>query len=163
MKGNQKEKMKTQKIIALISAMVFCLGMLAMPTAASTYMEYEGLSITVEMDQDSYDANEPITATITVTNTNDQTVTIVSLEQLIPEGYVLAEDSVASLSNFAIQSGQTITLQVTFTAETDQTSEGEEDSESFFDTLLYGFTWGIPNILLAFILVVVFIIFMILT
>ena len=104
-----------------------------------------------------------MTATITVVNTNDHAVTIVNLEQLIPEGYVLSENSEVSMQNVEMQPGQTIVLQVTFEGEPAQPGEGEEEYTSFWDKLLYGQTWGIPNILLAVLGLIAFGIFMFLT
>ena len=155
--------MKTlQKLICLF-LLILCAGMLALPVAASSYAEYDGLQVSVEMDKEQYEEGEPITATISVTNTNAYSVTIVSLEQLIPEGYVLAEDSEVSMQNVEMQSGQTIVLQVTFVGEPVETVEGDGESGSFWDKLLYGETWGIPNILLLVIGLIAFAIYMFLT
>ena len=151
-----------QKLIS-IAVLAVLLGMLALPAAASSYSEHEGLQVTVEMDKEQYDVGEPMTATITVVNTNDHAVTIVNLEQLIPEGYVLSENSEVSMQNVEMQPGQTIVLQVTFEGEPAQPGEGEEEYTSFWDKLLYGQTWGIPNILLAVLGLIAFGIFMFLT
>lgn len=140
-------------------------GVLMVPAAATvtTSMEHEGLEITVEMDKEQYDPNEPITATITVTNTNAHPVTIANLEQLIPEGYQLAEDSEASLENVEMRPNRSIVLKVTFVGETETAGEGEVVTEDFFGTLLYGYTWGIPNLLIAVVVVIAIVVFMLLT
>lgn len=149
-----------QRIVTLSLLAVLCAGMLVLPTAATTYVEHDGLQVTAEMDKEQYDDGEPITATITVTNTNAETVTIANLEQLIPEGYKLAEDSQAAMKNVELSPDQTIVLKVTFVGETTGEEEGTED---FFAKLFYGETWGIPNLLILVVLVIAFIIFMILT
>lgn len=151
-----------RKMITLL-LMLLWLSALTLPVAASTYTEYDGLAVTVEMDQEEYEDGDPITATITVKNTKSSSVTIVNLEQLIPDGYVLAEDSVASMTNFTIKPGETVVLEVTFEGQPEEQLEGETESESFVDKLLYGYTLGIPNLLLALILVVALVIFIILT
>ncbi|MFQ9889913.1 MAG: hypothetical protein ACLRWM_05820 [Streptococcus sp.] len=46
-------------------------------------------------DKEKYSKSEEIAATLTVTNTNDTAVSNVSLENLIPEGYKLADGSEA--------------------------------------------------------------------
>lgn len=150
-----------QKLIS-IAVLAMLMGMLALPAAASSYSEHQGLQVTVEMDKEQYDVGEAMTATITVVNTNSYAVTIVNLEQLIPEGYVLSENSEVSMQNVEMQPGQTIVLQVTFEGEPVQPGEGEEYT-SFWDKLLYGQTWGIPNILLAVLGLIAFGVFMLLT
>ena len=137
---------------------VACFNVLALPASAS-YMEHEGLEITIEMDKEVYDAGEPITATITVKNTNSGTSTISNLEQLIPEGYRL-KGSKAGVQNIELRPEQTTRLEVTFEGDPDQ---AETTAEGFFDKLLNGETLGVPNLLWAVLLVIGFIIFMILT
>lgn len=154
--------MKSLRKILSLFLLMLTLGMLAIPVAASAYAEHQGLQMTVAMDKEQYDVGEPMTATITVVNTNAYAVTIVNLEQLIPEGYVLSENSEVSMQNVEMQPGQTIVLQVTFEGEPVQSGEGEEYT-SFWDKLLYGETWGIPNILLAVVGLIAFGIFMLLT
>lgn len=155
--------MKFLRKVTVAFLLVGCLGMLGLPVRASTTMEHEGLQVSIQMDKEQYDEGEPITATITVTNTNSYSVTIVNLEQLIPEGCVLAEGSDVAKQNVDIAAGETITLQVTYVG--DPASTGTEDAGemSFFDKLLYGETWGIPNLLLAVIAAIAFGIFMLLT
>ena len=155
---------KLRKLIALLLLLLYAL---ALPAGATSYVEYDGLEVTVEMDQEQYENGVPMTATITVTNTNNRSVMIVNLEQLIPEGFVLAEGSVASKNNFEIQAGETIVLQVTFTGETLEEPEDDPDgleiSTNFLEDLVSGVTWGIPNLFLVFAVVALIVIFMALT
>ena len=136
-----------------------CIGVLALPASAS-YMEHEGLEITIEMDKEVYDAGEPMTATITVKNTNSGTATISTLEQLIPDGYRLSESSEASMQNVTLRGGQAIVMNVTFVEETTPETEVTQD---FLTKLIEGTTWGVPNLLWAVILILAFVIFMLLT
>lgn len=150
-----------KKIIIGLYLALLCTGLLAVPAAAaSTYVEHDGLEITVEMDKEQYDAGEPITATITVKNTNAAAVTIANLEQLIPEGYHLAQNSKAGMQDIELRPNQTMVLEVTFAGEPE---EAKAATGGFFDKLLYGETLGIPNLLIAVILVIAFVIFMLLT
>lgn len=152
--------MKSLKKITLwFLIMVTCVGMLVLPVSAS-YMEHEGLEITIEMDKEVYDAGEPITATITVKNTNSSSSTISNLEQLIPEGYRVAESSEASMQNITLQGGQSIVMNVTFVEETPAEAETTEDS---LKKLIEGTTLGMPNLLWGAILVFAFVVFMLLT
>ena len=62
-------------------------------TANASLMENDGLEVTIDTDRENYEEGEAITATITVTNTKDEPVQILNLEQLVPEGYVIEEGS----------------------------------------------------------------------
>lgn len=150
-----------QRAFSLFLLLLFvCL--LAIPVMATANAEYQGLQVTVTMDKEQYEEGETITATITVVNTNTQPVTIVNLEQLIPEGYMLAEDSEVSTKDVVMQPGQTIELRVTFEGDPEHPNEGE-DSSDFWHDLFYGETLGIPTIIIVVIAVIGFIIFMLLT
>ena len=149
------------RILPLAVLAAICAALLAIPAAATTsYSEYDGLQVTIEMDKDRYSPGEPITATITVENTTATTMTIANLEQLIPQGYTLESGSEVSMMDVEMWPGRVIVLQVTFTGEpTDEASM----TAGFFDKLLYGETLGIPNLLLAVLLTIAFVVFMILT
>ena len=149
----------SRKIIGFILLSVIYISVLVLPVSAS-FMEYEGLEITIEMDKEVYDAGEPMTATITVKNTNSGTSTISNLEQLIPEGYRLSESSEASMQNVTLRGGQAIVMNVTFVEETP--AEVETD-DGFLTKLTEGATWGIPNLLWAVLALIAFVIFMLLT
>lgn len=157
---------RLHRILSLLLLTLLCTALLAMPAAASsTFMEYEGLEVTVEMDKEEYDTGEPITATITVKNTSDQIITIANLEQLIPEGYRLAADSQASAQNIELLPGRTTVLAVTFEGDA-AAGEAAEDGGfgwSFLNTLLYGETMGVPNLLIAVLAAIAIAIFMFLT
>lgn len=154
---------RLKKITALSLLTVLCILLLAVPAAASTsYSETEGLEVTITMDKAQYSPGEPITATIVVRNTRNEAVTIANLEQLIPEGYQLAGGSESALNDVELRPGQTLELQVTFVGNAQQT-EAEASAEGFLNTLLYGETLGVPNLLIAVLLVIGFAIFMFLT
>jgi len=156
--------MKPIKILLPVVMIYFLLtGILVRPVlATSTITEYDGLEVSIEMDKEVYDAGEPITATITVKNTTSAIMTIANLEQLIPDGYKLAKNSKASTQNIELLPNRTVVLEVTF--EATPTEEGTAAAaESFLDKFLYGETFGIPNLLLAVLLVIAFVVFMLLT
>ena len=155
--------MKSLRKIVSVALLLMCVYAFSLPANASAQMEHEGLAVTIAMDKEQYESGEPITATITVTNTNDHTVSVVNLEQLIPEGYALAENSVAAKQNFEIPAGETVVLEVTIEGQQIQLDEEEEETTDFFDKLFYGETMGIPNLLLAVIVLIAFCIYMWLT
>lgn len=140
--------------------LVLCTSLFVLP-AMATHMVHEGLDVTIIMDKEQYEDNEPITATITVKNTNAYSMTIVNLEQLIPDGYRLSESSLASMKNIELGAGQSVVLEVTFESAAPEVQTAE--NEDFFAKLIYGETWGIPNLLIALIVVAAVAIFMWLT
>ena len=114
-------------------------------TAFASYMENNGLEVTIVTDQENYEEGDPITATITVTNTKDEAVQILNIEQLVPEGYVL-EDSEAA-TEVTLEKGDSVSINVRYVGETPALDENKV--EDFINNLIYGETWVIPNILLV--------------
>ena len=150
-----------QKGISLFWA-ILCICALILPAAAvSSSMEHEGLEVSVQMDKEQYVDGEPITATIIVENTNLETVTITNLEQLIPEGYQLSDNSKVSEKNVELLPGEVMVLEVTFEREASETAGVMP--EDFFGKLLHGETWGLPNLLLIMVAAIAIAVFMILT
>jgi len=150
-----------QRLIPIFLTLVLWTGFPAFPAAASSVMEYEGLEVSMKMDKEQYNDDEPITATITVKNTTFETITIVTLEQLIPEGYQLSENQKASVENIELPPSRTLVLEVTF--EKIPAPEEAAAEEDFFSKLFYGKTGNIPNFLLAVLLVLAFAVYMLLT
>ena len=58
-----------KKSLAVLLAMVLCVGVLAIPAYAAQTSQ-NGLKVTLTTDKDEYDQDETITATLTVKNTN---------------------------------------------------------------------------------------------
>ena len=152
--------MNLRKWLTLVCLVAAVLPVLMFPVAA-TVMENEGLRVSVEMDKEHYAPGEAITATFTVENISGKTVTIHSLEQLIPEGYQLAEGSEAITEKVDLAPGQVLTMSVTYGG--DPEAEAAAQEEDFFHKVIYGKTWGLPNLLLILIALAAFAIFMFLT
>ena len=147
-------------LILLLTAIYLSIFMALPASAQRTVVKHEGLEVAIEMDKEQYEAGEPITASITVRNTSTDTITIANLEQLIPEGYRLSRNSKAGVQNIELRPEQTTTLKVTFEGEPNQETA---ITEGFFDKVLYGETWGIPNLLLLVLAVIALVVFMLLT
>lgn len=144
------------KAFCTVALLVMLVGICPVSVEAYTTV-VDGIEVTVEMDQELYEEEDPITVTIIVTNQREETVVIASLEQLIPEGYVLTEESQAIMENFELSSGES--RQLTAVLESMEQPQQEEEAMDFLDILLEGETWGIPNLLLllgAIVLIVVF-------
>lgn len=139
--------MKTMKrLTAVILLCILSMCLWILPAAANT-AEYDGLRVTITTDQEMYLPGEPITATLTVENTNSYPVTIASLEQLIPEGYVLSQESKSALKNVTLGAKKTTTLDVTFEGDPDAPST--DPLVNILETIVNGKTLGIPNLLLV--------------
>jgi len=154
-----------QRIMVLALILLCCGGLLVLP-ATATFVEHEGLEISIEMDKEEYLEGEPITATITVTNVSAESITIVNLEQLIPEGYKLTEGSDVAMKDVEMHPGRILVLKVTFEGDPTQETETAEEVtgfEAFVNQVLYGKTMGVPNMLIATILGIAIVIFFILT
>lgn len=116
-----------KKIPIFFLAMMLCIGMIALPAFAASSTQ-DGLEVTLTTDKEAYSQNEQIVTIVTVTNTNEVAVSNVSLENVIPEGYKLADDSEATKQVESLGSGETVTLTVTYIA--DAISSEETDSVS---------------------------------
>ena len=154
---------KMRRWMALFLLMLSSAGLLVLP-AAATFVEHEGLEISIVMDKEQYEAGEPITSTITVPNVSTESITIVNLEQLIPEGYALAEDSQVAMKDVEMMPGRTLVLKVTFVGEPGEAAEEEAVGfEAFLNKVLYGETLGVPNMFIATIVAIAIVVFFILT
>lgn len=117
-----------KKSLAVLLALVLCVGMLAIPTYAAEVSQ-DGLEATLTTDKDVYDQGETIVATLTVTNTGDADVVNVSLENLTPEGYAPEEGNETVMRMETLAAGETVTLTVSFVAEKPIEGETEEPTE----------------------------------
>ena len=150
------------RALMFVCLLMSCVMTVVSPVHATADVEYQDLRILVQMDKEQYEAGEPITATITAINVGSQTVTVVNLEQLIPEGYVLSEDSEVATQNVDVKPGQSIELKVTFEGDPAAAEENQGEG-TFWDKVFYGETFGIPNLILVVALVFIFIVYMALT
>lgn len=141
-----------KKIFSALLLSIVLLQIFALPAMASQTVEHDGLDISIVTDKENYELDEDIKAVITVKNTNEHSVIIADLEQLVPEGYKIKESADMQLKDIELAPGETITLDVTLVSETDILSG--EAAENFFDTIIFGETWKIPNILIVLVLIV---------
>lgn len=120
--------MKTiQKYLAVLMMVLLCMGILTMPAHAATKSQ-DGVEVTLTTDKDVYSQGENIVATLTVKNTNDVALLNVSMESLIPDGYVLSKGDGSTMQVDRLEPGETTVLKVTFVAETDQSGTSTPDT-----------------------------------
>ena len=102
---------------------------MAIPAFAASSTQ-DGIQVTLAADKESYSQGEQITAVLTVTNTNETAVSNVSLENVIPEGYELADGSEATKQVESLKAGETVTLTAVYTAEDAGVKETDQESDS---------------------------------
>lgn len=116
--------MRAIKKILFLMTMIICIGLRAMPAFASSSSQ-DGLEVALTTDKESYSQSEKIEATLMVTNTNDFSISNVSLEITTPEGYTLAEGIVAMKQVESLEAGETVSLRATCILE-DSGNSGEQ-------------------------------------
>lgn len=158
-------------VVTLLLVWILFAGTLVIPArATTTTTTQDGLEVTVEMDKEMYEPGEPITATITLKNTKYKEVTIKNLEQLIPEGFELAEESKVALKNKTLGAKASLKLVVTMQPETetdDENADGIVKIGNFeppsLTQIFFGETHGMPHFPFWCVMLVAFLIFMKLT
>lgn len=120
---------QARKIPILLLAILLSIAMLTVSAYAAT-SSHDGVKVTLKTDKSVYQKGESITATITVKNTTNVEVTNISLEGLIPEGYVLDKKSTATKTVESLAAGETTTLTVTYTAKSDSGYSGNGSGSS---------------------------------
>ena len=103
-------KKRTAIILALLTVVV-----LFSITAHAAEITQDGIEIDLATDKAVYSADESITATLTITNTNDFAVTNVSLQSFTPEGYQIASSSEYLKQIEALNAKESVVLTVTYT------------------------------------------------
>ena len=116
-----------KKCEVLFLTVLLCITMMAVPVLAASDSQ-DGLEVTLTTDKEKYSKGEEIVATLTVTNTNDTAVSNVSLENLIPEGYKLADGSEGAKQVESLGAGETVSLTVTYVAEESDAGEDKPNT-----------------------------------
>lgn len=166
---------RSLSLFSLLAALMLCLQLLPLSALATTTTTTtaDGLQVTVEMDKEMYEPDEPITATITLKNTKYTEVTITNLEQLIPEGFELADESRVALKNKTLGAKASMKLVVTMVRSEDTAGDSEAEGDtpvkigSFqppsLSQVFFGETAGVPHFPFWCVFLLAFIIFMKLT
>lgn len=98
----------TAIILTLLTVVSFAI------TAHAAEITQDGIEIGLVTDKAAYSADESITATVTVTNTNDFAVTDVSLQSITPEGYQIASGSEDLKQIEMLNAKESVVLTVTY-------------------------------------------------
>lgn len=104
---------KFKKLSALFLSVLLLLSCMTITAYAAQSAAQDGLSAVIETDKESYEANEPILVTVTVTNTNSFAMKNVSIESILPAELTISEGTLKS-DTVDLEAGEKLTL--TFTA-----------------------------------------------
>ncbi len=120
-----------RKLLALSMAVTLCLFLGVAPARAESITQ-DGLKVTLSTDQDAYDTGDPIQSELMVTNTNASAVENVSLIQLVPDGYELADAYEAESETVSLEPGESLTLSSVYnpTVEINGEDNKEDDNGS---------------------------------
>lgn len=104
---------KLKKLSALFLTVLLLLSCMTITAYAAERETQDGLSAVIETDKESYEANEPILVTVTVTNNNSFAMKNVSIESILPASLTLHDGTLKS-DTVDLEAGEKLTL--TFTA-----------------------------------------------
>ena len=120
-----------KKLQVVFLALLLCTGMMTQPALAASLLQ-DGIEAALTTDKETYQQGEEIKVTLTVTNTNDTAVTNLSLENVLPENFVLAENTETTKKMESLQAGETVTLTTVCTV---KASDDKKDDENFCEEL----------------------------
>lgn len=104
-----------KKVMPVLVALALYIGSSAIPVYAETgTATQDGLSVTYITDKERYGSTEEINVVLSVTNNNADSVYDVQLEEIIPDGYTLADSSQKCKGISELKSGESERLDATF-------------------------------------------------
>ncbi len=111
-----------------------------------------GVTTQIKADQNTYTEEDSVKVTLSVRNDNEEEIDSIRMEQVIPEGYELAEGSVSSLEIDSLGEGETVELTVVLQKK--GTAAAAEDTNSSGNTLLMVVAAAVAVLIAAILLVV---------
>lgn len=118
-----------KKLQVVFLALLLCTGMMTQPALAASLLQ-DGIEAALTTDKETYQQGEEIKVTLTVTNTNDAAVTNLSLENILPENFVLAENEETTKKMESLQAGETVTLTTVCTVKASDDKKDDENKEN---------------------------------
>ena len=117
------KKIRRIAVICIVLVMVICFGNISVFAATTTQ---DGLEVTLTTDKKDYSSSENIVATLTVKNTNEIEVTDVLLENIIPDGYKIADGTYLTKEIDTLGAGESVSFHVTYMSNVDKTPQSTE-------------------------------------
>ena len=129
-----KAKLRSFVALFVVLATFICFS----TSVLAATIEQDGITVTITTDKESYTEDEPISVTISATNTNDYAVSNMKIESIIPEGYKLNENTQSVINKESIQSGETLTLTAIYEGEVSDITVGEspQTGDNFSDIVI---------------------------
>ena len=118
-----------KKLQVVFLALLLCTGMMTQPALAASLLQ-DRIEAALTTDKETYQQGEEIKVTLTVTNTNDTAVTNLSLENVLPENFVLAENTETTKKMESLQAGETVTLTTVCTVKASDDKKDDENKEN---------------------------------
>ena len=135
MKDEGEKVMKVvKKFTTFLLMLILCISLTAIPAFAESLTQ-DGLEVTLITDKPEYSQSEQIVTTLTVKNTNDFAIKNVLLENAVPEGYKLAENSDLKKQVESLGTGETVSVKVTYISEYSDDSENQSSNGTNTSTL----------------------------
>ena len=135
MKDEGEKVMKVvKKFTTFLLMLILCISLTAIPAFAESLTQ-DGLEVTLITDKSEYSQSEQIVTTLTVKNTNDFAIKNVLLENAVPEGYKLAENSDLKKQVESLGTGETVSVKVTYISEYSDDSENQSSNGTNTSTL----------------------------
>ena len=97
---------------SLAACLMLCALLTLLTVGVFAEEAQDGLTVTLTTDKEAYGAGETVTAVLTVTNTNNVPMQSVTLKQLVPEGYELAEGQTDTKAVVDLGAGESVSLTV---------------------------------------------------
>ena len=123
-----------KKFTTFLLMLILCISLTAIPAFAESLTQ-DGLEVTLITDKSEYSKSEQIVTTLTVKNTNDFAIKNVSLENVVPDGYKLAENSDLKKQVESLGTGETVSVEVTYISEYSDDSENQSSNGTNTSTL----------------------------
>ena len=135
MKDEGEKVMKVvKKFTTFLLMLILCISLTAIPAFAESLTQ-DGLEVTLITDKSEYSQSEQIITTLTVKNTNDFAIKNVSLENVVPDGYKLAENLDLKKQVESLGTGETVSVEVTYISEYSDDSENQSSNGTNTSTL----------------------------
>lgn len=109
--------------VAVSTLMMFSIAGMNVFAASTTQ---DGLEVSLTTDKDAYSKDEKITATLSVKNTNESDVTDIAMENIIPDGYEIADGTKNNKQIDKLTPNEATELKVVYSAK----SNGEDSQDS---------------------------------
>ncbi len=94
-----------------------CLSMITSQPVVAADTAQDGVTVSYTTDQDNYNEDETITATLLVTNTNENIISDLELNYVTPSGYYIVDEESSTQSISSLPAGDSVEFILAFATE----------------------------------------------